>query len=128
MGPTVSVIMIAHREGKLAAATVASIKKSMEFADCQNEITFEVVVVLDSPNVETMQLFVSPFADRLVLTEFGDPGLARNVGVAAASSEFVAMFDADNLVSENWIDRCVEESKRLKDGKWVLHPKLEIGF
>jgi glycosyltransferase involved in cell wall biosynthesis len=57
----------------------------------------------------------------LIRTEhFLTPNQARNVGIAAATTEYVAFVDNDVLFTEGWLDRlvaCADET-----GAWVVAP------
>jgi glycosyltransferase involved in cell wall biosynthesis len=50
-----------------------------------------------------------------------DRGNARNVGIAAASSEFIVPLDADDWIEPTYIERCL---KKMTDGIGVVAPAL----
>ena len=60
--------------------------------------------MLDRPNDATRLQFAGA-TDRyqLIVTDEGDPGLARNKAVEAASGDYVGFLDGDDLWSGNWL-------------------------
>lgn len=101
--PAISVILTTHREGVLAGPTIRSLEAAVAAAAAAGLAT-EVVAVLDRPDPDTAALIAAalPAARRLEVAE-GDPGLARNHGIAAARGACVALLDGDDLWSENWL-------------------------
>jgi glycosyltransferase involved in cell wall biosynthesis len=93
-------------------------------------LSIEVVAVLDRATPETIRYVKqSPVIDpntRFISTDFGDPGLARNAGIQAASGEYVSLFDGDDLVSENWLLAAYEVNR--SDRQYVVHPEVNVYF
>jgi glycosyltransferase involved in cell wall biosynthesis len=104
MTPAISVILTTHREGVLAGPTIRSLEAASAAAVAAGVPGVEVVAVLDRPDPDTVALVTTalPSARHLTL-DAGDPGLARNLGIAEARGTCVAMLDGDDLWSENWL-------------------------
>lgn len=132
----VTVVMTAHREGTLAHHTLRALRRCAEHAT-RAGLTVRVQVVLDAADARTSAYLaeaVGPegyFAGvcEAALEEVAvrDPGLGRNVGVSRARSRFVAVLDADNLPTANWLVegvRALEASERIG----VVHPELLVTF
>jgi glycosyltransferase involved in cell wall biosynthesis len=102
--PTVSVIIPAYNIAPYIAETLDSV-----FA--QTFTDFEVIVVNDgSPDTEDFERALAPYLDRLVYLkqENGGASVARNAGLRAARSEFVAFLDGDDL----WLPNYLEEQMK----------------
>lgn len=100
----ISVVLTAHREGLIAAQSARSAEEAIAEAERQN-ILCEVVVVLDRTDLTTSSVLRSALHNRarFIETDEGDPGLARNRGVAVALGQTVAFLDGDDLWSSNWL-------------------------
>jgi glycosyltransferase involved in cell wall biosynthesis len=95
--PMVTVIIPAYN----AAGHIAG---AVESALAQEFKTFEVVVVNDgSPDTEALEQALAPYRDRIryLVQENGGPSAARNLGLRAAQSEFIAFLDSDDI----WLPR-----------------------
>lgn len=100
----VSVVLTAHREGVIAAQSARSALEAIAEAETQN-IRCEIVVVLDRADATTSAILRAALDGRarFLETDEGDPGLARNRGIAAARGQTAAFLDADDLWSANWL-------------------------
>lgn len=104
--PALSVIVTAHREGVLAGATANSVKQAMARFAADTGLASEVILVLDRPNEATATVLEHAFdghALAILRTDLGDPGQARNAGIAAARGQCAAFVDGDDLISANWL-------------------------
>lgn len=104
--PDISVILTAHREGVLAGATAHSARRAMARVAADLGSRCEVILVLDRANAATVAVLENAFDPALLTvlhTDEGDPGQARNHGVAAARGRCATFLDGDDLWSENWL-------------------------
>jgi glycosyltransferase involved in cell wall biosynthesis len=123
----VSLIITAHREGRLAHGSVRSAQRAMRFAE-QQGIQVELIVVLCAPSDHTLRYFEQheqPF-DQIHRTEVRDTGLARNQGAAVARGRYLTFLEAGDLLSENWLAAAFKLA--VTDGRFVLHPEQSLHF
>lgn len=110
--PDVSVVVTGHAEGDLAAATFGALARAVEEA-LAHDVLVEVVGVLDRADTSTTEVFATwlrpdgPIGakaeTRVVETEHGDPGEARNTGIRSSRAPWVCVLDADNLPTRTWL-------------------------
>jgi glycosyltransferase involved in cell wall biosynthesis len=134
--PDISMIVTAHREGILAHPSLRSLSIAIEHA-VQRGLHVEVVAVLDKPDAITSSTFEEALgvdghlgrvaSTKTIVSDFGDPGLARNEGVAAAAADVVGFFDSDNLMSSNWIWRAFE-AVTSDSSDLIIHPDYTVAF
>ena len=99
----ITAVLNVHAEGVFAGPTLVSFEQAIETAR-QSGLTVEGLVVLDRPDAATRLQFEGvERRHRLVLTDKGDPGQARNVAVEVADGTFIAFLDGDDLWSQNWL-------------------------
>ena len=124
----VSVVITAHREGVLAGPSLAS---AFEAADAlvRGGGRAEVVAVLDRPDAMTRAVFEGVSRDlKIYEADFGEPGLARNLGVARSRHDFIAFLDADDLWSSNWLTAAAAFHSREDRPNLVLHSEANLVF
>lgn len=134
--PSVSVIVTGHREGALAHHTMRSVAHAVADAKAHG-LDVELVCALDRADDSTRDFFTEALGasgyfvglcgTSLIEVDHGDPGLARNAAVEVARGRFVAVMDADNLISSNWLVAAVAQ---LNDdpNTTVVHPEHLITF
>ena len=125
--PDVTAILTAHAEGKLAATSLVSFERAIAEAR-QAGLVVEGLIVLDRADASTRAQFagVEP-RFRVIMTDEGDPGQARNAGVAAAEGRFVTFLDGDDLWSSNWIVLAYRLCAAEPD-KVIAHSEVNIVF
>ena len=96
--PFFSVIVPAHNSEFYIMDCINSIRKQT-FTD------YELIIVCDKCDDNTESL-ARIFADKLIVTEHGMDGLARNAGIDAAEGEWVLFLDDDDW----WIHEYVLET------------------
>jgi glycosyltransferase involved in cell wall biosynthesis len=125
----ISCVVTLHGEGLIAHKTIRSINRAMQYAERRGLAT-ELLIVLDRATSETRRYVetsvVIPPDTRIISTDFGDPGLARNTGVEQAGGEYVTIMDGDNLVSENWLVRARQLNQL--SHRYVIHPEVNVFF
>ncbi|MBP9205335.1 MAG: glycosyltransferase [Kofleriaceae bacterium] len=104
-GPRVSVVMTTYNDGAFAAQALASLS-------AQTYAELEIIVVDDGSTDDSVEVVrACAAADRRirVLALPRNVGLfpARNLGMAAATGEFVTFQDADDVSRVDRIERCV---------------------
>jgi glycosyltransferase involved in cell wall biosynthesis len=128
----ISVVITAHAEGPFIGPTVRSALEAAAFAEAQQALTVEFVVVLDRANALTESIARRSFASgaaadvKFLPSDEGDPGQARNRGVETARGDCVAFLDGDDLWSFNWLASAWDLRRRRPD--CVLHPALNVTF
>jgi glycosyltransferase involved in cell wall biosynthesis len=124
----ISLILTCHREGALVGPAIRSLQEA-QAAAVEAGLSCEVVAVLDRADGITTESVreALPDAARIFETDFGDPGLSRNHGVASASGEFVAFLDGDDLWSFNWLVQA-HRTLRAAEAPVVVHSEFICSF
>ncbi|MCF1467877.1 glycosyltransferase [Agrobacterium vitis] len=124
----VTAVINGHREGLLAGASILSFREAVEHARSAG-LHVETLIILDRPDTVTTAIFnENPVGPReIVLTEYGDLGLARNRAVEEATGEFVGFLDADDLWSVNWLTAAYNYS-RSQSKPFVAHSEFNVVF
>jgi glycosyltransferase involved in cell wall biosynthesis len=123
-----TVVVTAHSEGTLIIPTLRSLSAAASNAD----FNCELIVVLDNADGLTSKI-VDEFtydeawaSTKVVKSDAGDASAARNVGVANAQGEYVAVIDGDDLVSANYFQFAVNQLRLTPDV--IVHPEVIISF
>ena len=114
--PRIAVIVPAYNVAAFIRQTISSIL-SQSFAD------FVVVAVNDGSTDESGEVLRSISDARLIVIDqenSGGPSRPRNVGIAAQDSEFVALFDADDLMTEDKLAESVRVLEACPDAAFVF--------
>jgi hypothetical protein len=125
--PEIGVVVTLHREGLLAAATLASAFEAAEFARVKGK-TVRLLAVLDQPDAVTRSVLES-WRHGLDVLEVvsGDVGLNRNAAVAALSARFLTMLDGDDLWAPDWLVAAHTSACAGPPGA-VWHPEANFYF
>jgi glycosyltransferase involved in cell wall biosynthesis len=114
----VSLVLTAHHEGILAGATANSARRAIARLEAELGLSWELILVLDRANETTAMVLRSAFdcvTLRILETDEGDPGQARNHGISAAKGLCSTFLDADDLWSENWLTEAWKLIERRPD-------------
>jgi len=124
----VSVVINLHREGRIAEATIESVKKAMSFA-AKYDIKSELLCVLDRAD-ELTKATCKIFSQgaEIFETSFGDLSKARNFGAGKATGQYTTFIDGDDLWGHRWIYESVREAEKLQDENIIIHPKMNLYF
>lgn len=124
----ISVILTGHREGVIAGATAKSAREAIAEAQKALGLRIEVIVVLDRSNAATRAVLAAGFSGtaHILETDEGDPGQARNHGIAAARGTCATFLDGDDLWSRNWLIEAWNQIKARPDS--VAHSACNITF
>jgi glycosyltransferase involved in cell wall biosynthesis len=115
-GPTVSIVIPTFNTERYIGAALAS-------AFSQSFSGHEVIVVDDgSHDPSLLKKALTPYSDRIIFlsSENRGPSAARNLGIAAATGEFIAFLDSDDI----WMPHHL--SDRLK--AFSLNPSLDLVY
>jgi hypothetical protein len=125
----VSLVLTFHDEGADAARTMACVRRSIVRL-AERALRAEVICVLDMPDQAT-RACVLPIAEwqgwTAIETAFGDPGLARNAGIAESAGRFIAIQDGDDYMSRDWLVRAYLAGI-VAARPVVLHPEYVLAF
>ncbi len=125
-GFDISVVITAHREGRLPHRTLRSVRRSIAGAAAHG-VTSEIVVVLDRPDTSTRSFFEQQRDLRLYEVDFGDTGPSRNSGVKQARGRYINFLDADDLMSRLWISKALQAAE-LADHPAAWSPQFTVIF
>ena len=86
--PFFSVIVPAHNSEMFIGECIQSIR-AQEFTD------YELIIVCDACTDNT-EILARALADKVIVTDYGRDGLARNAGIDAAEGEWILFLDDDD--------------------------------
>lgn len=125
----ISAIVNTHREGLLVKPTLDSLSQAVQRAR-EASIHVQILFVLDRADDLTREMISefgrSQFAD-LLECDHGDLGASRNSGATAASGEYIAFLDADDMWGENWLVNAYRAASN-DERQIVWHPELNVYF
>ena len=121
-----SICLFAHNEGKFLKDSYKSIIKNLKKLEYLNKkIDYEIVLIVDSPNNQTLEVAMDleKLGTSLKKVENKDLGLNRNYAAKIARFDKIAFIDGDDIWDENWIALCLS---KLGKGYQVLHPETVV--
>lgn len=122
MSVDVSVVINAHREGRLLHRSVRSALVAIERAVSVG-ITCELLVVGDNVDAATRDV-ANQASVRLFSITQNDLGVARNHGVNFAAGRYITFLDGDDIMLDTWIVNAMA----MADARSVLHREFAIQF
>ena len=107
----ISFVVPAFNEEALIASCLAAIQAEIARTDCRAEI-----IVVDNNSTDGTRRIASSIPGVIIVDE-PQRGLvqARRAGYLAANGELIANIDADNILSEGWLDTALVEFSRSPD-------------
>lgn len=126
--PTLSLLIAAHHEGRIAHKTMLSVERALRPLIAK-EISFEVLVTVDNGDADTLEYFrnYTALPIQLHVISEGDLSASRNYAVAHSTGAYIAVLDADDLVSDNWFIAGIEQLQHA-DTPQVLHTNFSVNF
>lgn len=124
----VTVVVNAHREGLIAAATLKSLRRSRLYAE-RHGYRVETIICLDKGDELTRELIHNCASEdsKLLEVNFGDLGQSRNFAVTHALGRYISFLDADDLFGENWLAFAIKAADgNLREVIW--HPEVNLYF
>jgi glycosyltransferase involved in cell wall biosynthesis len=121
-----SILLTFNSEGSYVFATQKALLRMIE--KLPQNFDHEVLVALDRADEFTTQEVKKRFGQQatVFVTNFGNPGEARNFLVDKSKGEFISILDGDDLWSDNWL-ACALEMAVLSPGK-IFHPEIAFYF
>ncbi len=125
MAPEVSVIMPCYNQAAYVTEALESLKK-------QTFTNWECILVSDGSRDNVAEV-VNAFCmgdDRFIFlnTENGGPSAARNFGITQAKAAFILPLDADDKISANYIEECLNTIKSSPEIKLVYGAGEKFGL
>jgi len=126
-----SCVLTAHDEGLILKPTLDSIVAAGRYLEVRGG-RWELIIVADCADNATKHVATEfcgsdalPWS--IIETAFGEPGPARNAGIAAAKFDWIAIHDGDELVCENWFYAALTALQRCPKGIAHSHWSLVFG-
>lgn len=105
----ITAVVTAHAEERLLQPALRSVWAALESVVDGGDDA-ELLIVVDSATPRTLEIARSwesrgtaALRVRVLESAFGEPGLSRNAGAAAATGEYIALIDGDDLVSADYL-------------------------
>lgn len=124
-----TLVLTVHDEGIMAVVSARSLLAARAEATAAG-LTSQVILVMDRPTAATRRAlapFIREEAPRVIETDFGDQGQARNAAVDAAEGAYVAFLDGDDLWSHNWLV-AAHATCTADPGRVIAHPEVNWFF
>lgn len=128
-----TVALTAHGERHVAGPMLHSVRRAIDnLKRNRTEATIEVLLGFDTPSPDCVRFFENAIPNqfpecRMLHFAFRDQGQTRNALAAEARGRFLAFVDADDLISENWLDAAVGLLETAQ-GDSIVHPEVNWQF
>ncbi len=127
--PDITAVLNAHREGRLAHASLRSLARAVEETR-RRCIDAEILVVLDRPDEPTVEYFEWAATQsnlRLETIDQGDLGAARNHAAQVSTARYLGYLDGDDLWCSCWLWRSFELCNQ-HAARTICHPEMNLVF
>lgn len=126
MTPELSILIAAHHEGLIAHKTMLSIERALAKL---SDVRFEIIITIDNGDDDTKTYFKNYRGLPVSIFEINDRDLAasRNFAIKKSKGKYIAIVDADDLVSEDWFKLSLEHLRQTKAYQ-VLHAQYSVNF
>jgi glycosyltransferase involved in cell wall biosynthesis len=126
-----TLIVTAHSETLVSGPTMASADLAVAAARDAG-YTVQAIVALDQATEATREYFQQDDFDHWERWEMheGDLGRVRNALVPRTDGRYIAYLDADDLFSENWLVKGLDEleAARERGERAIAHPEVIVTF
>ncbi|THG30818.1 glycosyltransferase [Naasia lichenicola] len=126
-----TVVVTTHGEGRLLRPTLRSVESGIAMLDGES---VELLLVRDNADALTIRETDSwaarttpTYSTRILDVAFGESGASRNAGATAATGEYVAFVDGDDLVSARYLVGALH-ALRSSTVPLVMHPEYVVSF
>ena len=123
-----SIVITAHNEGRLAKCSIESLLCAAKELETIG-VKYKFYVNIDNGDKKTIDFFRMYNEQKIVVynTSFGDPGLSRNYVSKKVNGKYIALIDADDAISENWLMDAYKIISSTRKNI-LVHPEVEIRY
>lgn len=107
------------------------IRRALLSAEKQTATNTEIIIVADNATEDVkglVRVLASEHGHKLIETDHGDLGSARNSGIAIAEGKYVAFLDGDDMFGNRWIEQANEAAKQFDHERFAIHPEFNVFF
>lgn len=124
----IAAVILGHREGETSLASLRSFDNAVHAARAGG-LRVQTIQHLDDPDPTTHGLFDRHRTRETVqiLSMLRNSGLARNAAIEAVEAEYVALLDADDIWSIDWLTTAFDYL-RTAPAHVIAHPQFHFCF
>ncbi|WP_299819786.1 glycosyltransferase [uncultured Jannaschia sp.] len=124
-----SLLLTVHAETLVAGPTMRSAEAALARVEARG-YRVERLMGLDAAGAATRAYMAQPAFARWTRHDLDlrDQGQARNALVRAARGRWIALLDADDLFSENWLEAALARLAGPEAGRAIVHPEAMWQF
>jgi len=86
-------------------------KKALESVKNQVFTDYELIVICDNCNNDLV-VIAQAFTDKIIITDYGCPGLARNAGLEISQGDYILFLDSDDWWLHEYVFGQIDEKLR----------------
>ena len=120
--PKVSIVIPTYNSARYLKETLDSILD-------QSYKNYEIIVVDDGSTDDTKSI-LKPFEDKIIYiyqTNSGAPAKPRNVGILMASGHYISIFDSDDIMEPNKLERSISFLESCPDLGMIFSNFIKFG-